>query len=50
MSRRDFCLVGVALGGIFLAATAWAQNPPGTIVATGTERVQVQPQARPSCL
>jgi hypothetical protein len=30
---------------MFLTAAAWAQNSPGTIVATGTERVRVQPKA-----
>ena len=45
MNRRVFHLVGVALGGMFLAATAWAQDSSATIEATGTQRVRVQPKA-----
>ncbi len=45
MNRKVFSLMVVALGGMFLAATAWAQNSTGTVEAIGIQRVRVQPKA-----
>ena len=45
MNRKVFSLMVVALGGMFLAATAWAQNLTGTVEAIGIQRVRVQPKA-----
>jgi hypothetical protein len=45
MNRKVFSLMVLALGGMFLAATAWAQNSTGTVEAIGIQRVRVQPKA-----
>jgi len=45
MTCRFTGLMIVAVAMALLPATAWAQNVPGTITATGTERVRVQPKA-----
>ena len=45
MNRKVFSLMVLALGGMFLAGTAWAQNSTGTVEAIGIQRVRVQPKA-----
>ncbi len=44
MSRKIVCSLATILGGLCLAATAWAQPPKeGSIAATGSENIRVQP-------